>query len=680
MHLTRGCFVPDARRSPQNDRLRSQKRQPPRAPWGRGRARRPRRSNDASELTDGEIVVGRVQLAVDALALGHGQHGLRHFFHVAIEVIGQRTQRGEVMSRRGRSALAVVGQEQVETAARDHRIDQATLAAGFDQQALARLVVTQRDRHGTLVHGANLLDDPVAGRQRALASGTQALAFGTNGGDGSGSSDRSAQQCEKIAARYRHDKPPEDELPDGKSKDVHALLSNQIRCVREGPMTMLPKLTWTPWPAGLTHDRWASAAKSLRRRGRVVLLHGADMPRDQCAAWCQSVREAGLIAGISVDIHDVATFLPEVAAWGPLLLVLQLGRGDRPQLTEALASLARDRCPTLRWTTLGVPRCWLGGATADLELQDHAWPDDLRCTSCAERGQCPGPVGEPPVLPRPVAVSNQFDVVLGEHGELALEIAGERCRGAILGATDSAVMAQALDRGQLYLDRSDVARIDDFSEQIQLLLPDGAGVWRPAAGQTFDREEAALRQVIAGLRGLVVDVGAGPVRYLGQLRSALQSGQLRYLAVEPDPQHLARSQTALPEGQFVRGVGEFLPLPDACADAVLWLRSWNHLGDPHRAVAEALRVARPGATLLIVDNVAFGLARRPEQLQRAHAIAVAETPFEHFRNDCATEALQVVRQVAGNGVEVVQIQDVELGTSNQWLLQLRVTPPGRILE
>jgi hypothetical protein len=41
-------------------------------------------------------------------------------------------------------------------------------------------------------------------------------------------------------------------------------------------------------------------------------------------------------------------------------------------------------------------------------------------------------------------------------------------------------------------------------------------------------------QRLRQLRGTVVDVGAGPIRYVQELQAAMQAGTLRYIAVEPD--------------------------------------------------------------------------------------------------------------------------------------------------
>jgi predicted O-methyltransferase YrrM len=95
------------------------------------------------------------------------------------------------------------------------------------------------------------------------------------------------------------------------------------------------------------------------------------------------------------------------------------------------------------------------------------------------------------------------------------------------------------------------------------------------------------------------------------------------------------------------------------------LRSWNHLHDPVRAVAVVARMLRPGGTLLVVDNVAFGLVRSRRQATRAER---GPAGFEHYRNDGADEA---VTTVAGAGLTLVDRWDVSPVTSNQWWVRWR---------
>jgi SAM-dependent methyltransferase len=138
-------------------------------------------------------------------------------------------------------------------------------------------------------------------------------------------------------------------------------------------------------------------------------------------------------------------------------------------------------------------------------------------------------------------------------------------------------------------------------------------------------------------------------------------------------------------------VGEAEGLDDVARfDHALVLRSWNHLRDPARAAAAIVRALRPGGTLLVVDNVAFGLLRRQPPLQAetlpfAPAVGLEVgvgagapnhqpgTQFEHYRNDDAARAHMVLSRLP---LELVEERDVASGASNQWLLRYRTLTPG----
>jgi ubiquinone/menaquinone biosynthesis C-methylase UbiE len=111
------------------------------------------------------------------------------------------------------------------------------------------------------------------------------------------------------------------------------------------------------------------------------------------------------------------------------------------------------------------------------------------------------------------------------------------------------------------------------------------------------------------------------------------------------------------------GTAEALPLDDTRFDHVLLLRSWNHLRDPRRALARIVDVTVPGATVLLVDNVACGLARTAAQASRAES---SPAVFEHFRNDAAAAAQ---RAAAGLPLRPVEAREVGPETSTEWLVR-----------
>lgn len=451
----------------------------------------------------------------------------------------------------------------------------------------------------------------------------------------------------------------------------------------------LKQIRWLAWPeqaAPLVRGgrlRWQAAAAALRKAGIAAAVLQGQPGTAVREAWAETVRKAGLLPAWARPADEWPA-VDLLTLDGPWLLVLDPPAVAQPGVwAEALLWVAGTRSSRLHVALRDVAPCLAWPLQGDVALvprpQARPWPEP--CHACGLRARCPGPPADGEVRPWPTAISNQFDLVEDPTATLpsacpppdAVVLQRGRQTQVFRNVAGSfqADQRKALRQGQLYLDVSDKARLDDFAEDLRLLTPlhpphdQCAGRWTLRDDQPFEAEEALLRSHLRALTGTVVDVGAGPLRYLAELAPALQSGQVRYLAVEPDAEALARLALALPHARCLQGVGEHLPLRDGVADAVLMLRSFNHLRDVPAALAEAVRVLRPGGKLVVVDNVAFGLARTPQQRDRAHAVTVVETPFEHYRNASGAEAAEALRAA---GLKVREVHDVGPGRSNQWLV------------
>jgi MoaA/NifB/PqqE/SkfB family radical SAM enzyme/SAM-dependent methyltransferase len=239
--------------------------------------------------------------------------------------------------------------------------------------------------------------------------------------------------------------------------------------------------------------------------------------------------------------------------------------------------------------------------------------------------------------------------------------------------------------GQAYLDASRKDAPDDFARDLVQLRPHAlcaacpeepvcTKLYEPVFEDVFTRDDEGVREVVRGLEGDVLDVGCGEGPYEALLAPLAASGRIRYTGLEPDGARVAALRGRWPWARLWCGTAEALAaggLGQAAAaetfDHVLVLRSWNHLPGPATTLGFLARALRPGGTLTIVDNVAFGLARTPAQLRRAHG---GRAVFEHHRNDAAADAERIVAQVAP-GLEAVARREVGPGTSNQWLLRYR---------
>ena len=239
-----------------------------------------------------------------------------------------------------------------------------------------------------------------------------------------------------------------------------------------------------------------------------------------------------------------------------------------------------------------------------------------------------------------------------------------------------AELARAKVLGQLYLDISRKHAPDDFSADLRKLVlerecsscqlePHCAGCYGAQAADVFARDERRVREILRGLRGGILDVGAGHAPYAGELEGSVRGGGARYLAVDPDASRLALLQSRLPWVQLRVGTLEEVAREGLSFRHVLFLRSFNHLPDPERTLAAAIALLEPDGTLLLVDDVAFGLVRTREQADRAEA---GPATFEHYRNEASAEAHERIERL---GLVLLERQDVTPSGSNQWLLRYR---------
>jgi ubiquinone/menaquinone biosynthesis C-methylase UbiE len=123
------------------------------------------------------------------------------------------------------------------------------------------------------------------------------------------------------------------------------------------------------------------------------------------------------------------------------------------------------------------------------------------------------------------------------------------------------------------------------------------------------------RELLAGLAGRVVEVGAGSGVSFAHYPTTVRE----LVAVEPEPtlrRHaLAAAERAPVAVRVVDGRAERLPLDDASADAVVVAGLLCSVEDPARVLAEVARVLRPGGELRFYEHVG-ARNRRLARLQR----------------------------------------------------------------
>jgi ubiquinone/menaquinone biosynthesis C-methylase UbiE len=113
---------------------------------------------------------------------------------------------------------------------------------------------------------------------------------------------------------------------------------------------------------------------------------------------------------------------------------------------------------------------------------------------------------------------------------------------------------------------------------------------------------AHKRQIFAGLRGEVVEIGPGS----GDNFAFFPAG-LRWTGIEPNLFMHRLLEDAIQrfniQGEIRTGTAEKTNLPDASADAVVCTFVLCSVGSPDAALGEVLRVLRPGGQFAFIEHV-----------------------------------------------------------------------------
>jgi SAM-dependent methyltransferase len=160
------------------------------------------------------------------------------------------------------------------------------------------------------------------------------------------------------------------------------------------------------------------------------------------------------------------------------------------------------------------------------------------------------------------------------------------------------------------------------------------------------------KRLLAGLRGRVIEVGAGDGRSFEHYPPDVE----RLLAVEPDfvarEAAVERAGAVGPGIEVAAGVAEALPAPDGSFDAAVVIGVLCSVPDVPRALAELRRVLVPGGELRFWEHVRSGnpafrlLQRAADRLFWTRALGGCETTRD-------TEAA-----IRAGGFEIVRIERV----------------------
>ena len=129
-------------------------------------------------------------------------------------------------------------------------------------------------------------------------------------------------------------------------------------------------------------------------------------------------------------------------------------------------------------------------------------------------------------------------------------------------------------------------------------------LWGARARDWADLQEGTCRPVYLAVLDRVglspgdfyLDVGCGA----GMAAQIAAERGARVAGLDAAANLLAIARTRVPEGDFQVGEMESLPFPAATFDLVTGFNSFQYAGDPSAALAQAQRVAKPGASVVIM--------------------------------------------------------------------------------
>lgn len=239
---------------------------------------------------------------------------------------------------------------------------------------------------------------------------------------------------------------------------------------------------------------------------------------------------------------------------------------------------------------------------------------------------------------------------LREAGLLRLRRAGASTYYAL----DEAGMGDEARRLWTLLSESvDDALLAEDRRRLRESRAQSGGTWADSVAGRMERHyspgrtwEAAARSLVGLARlGDVLDIASGD----GAL-AELIAPRARSVTCLDLSAHVARAGARRVAGRaavrFLAGDMHALPLPDAAFDAVLLVNSLSYAGDPPRAVAEAVRVLRPGGAL-----VATAL--------RSHGHAAVAAAFDHVQSGFQPARLRTLFERAGCDVSFCDVTSRE---------------------
>ena len=202
-------------------------------------------------------------------------------------------------------------------------------------------------------------------------------------------------------------------------------------------------------------------------------------------------------------------------------------------------------------------------------------------------------IGEYAGIDAPVIYQHPLAYLLGIEGIALLR--------AFSGAYGRDFTAARLGEIRALLDSADA--LGDGVEARPITTEEGYARWAPfydePGNQLLDIEQPVVREILDGLPvGVALDAACGTGRHSAYLAALGHE----VIGVDSSPAMLERAREKVPGAEFLEGDLLELPLPDGSVDLAVCAIALSHVADLDRALAELVRVLRPGGHLVISDS------------------------------------------------------------------------------
>jgi ubiquinone/menaquinone biosynthesis C-methylase UbiE len=174
----------------------------------------------------------------------------------------------------------------------------------------------------------------------------------------------------------------------------------------------------------------------------------------------------------------------------------------------------------------------------------------------------------------------------------------------------------------------------------------------------YAQKVSLIEKALAGTTDWILDVGAntcGESEYLTTRGYKIIANDINEVALEVSRERCARF--GRPSPRYLVSDAQNLDLDDARVSFVIFNESLHHMPDASRALAEAVRVLKPGGRIFLYEPYAYNPYRRLAEA-RDYFKGTVEKSFG---------VRQLRRLLAGAGLEVVSLER-HVCTASEWKL------------